>query len=241
MESVVLEQDKVYIPQKPFNNVSEYKSYKKNKKSRKKKRPENSLALMLAREKANKSIKKVSRKLDISKERDSLIADMTKYQQYIVGRIINLNMLKNMLNENEPSEKSKEDFKEIDELLKIYQKNSQEIKTSIDICGRLHDDLTTDDALEAITHLSVEITEIMQSTGELEERVSNLIEPYKDRLREYIINIFSKSMNAAQAEDILDVDNNAEEDNATANNEEYRNGSETEAEEAEETEESAGV
>lgn len=238
MESVVLEQDKMYIPQKPFNNVSEYKSYKKNKKSRKKKRPENSLALMLAREKANKSIKKVSRKLDISKERDSLVADMTKYQQYIVGRIINLNMLKNMLNENESSEKSKEDLKEINELLKIYQKNSQEIKTSIDICGRLRDDLTTDDALEAITHLSVEITEIMQSTGELEERVSNLIEPYKDRLREYTINIFSKSMNVAQAEDILDVDNNAEEDNTTANNEEYRNGSETEAEE---TEEPAGV
>lgn len=225
--------------EKPFNNVNEYKSHKNKKKSRKKKRPANSLARMLEREKALKNIKKVTRNFDIEKERDSLISDMTEYQKYATGRVINLTMLKDMINGDgsyELSEQSRATIITINELLDIYNNNLKEVKTSIDICNRLSNKLDTSDALEATMHLSSEIVEIMQAAPDLEEKVVAVIEPYKNELKKYIIDTFSNSMNAKQAEDVLDVDNNAEEDNVTfINDEENSNGSETK-----ETEESIG-
>lgn len=225
--------------EKPFNNVNEYKSHKNKKKSRKKKRPANSLARMLEREKALKNIKKVTRNFDIEKERDSLISDMTEYQKYATGRVINLTMLKDMINGDgsyELSEQSRATIVTINELLDIYNNNLKEVKTSIDICNRLSNKSDTVDALEATMHLSSEIVEIMQAASDLEEKVVAVIEPYKNELKQYIIDTFSNSMNAKQAEDVLDVDNNAEEDNVTfINDEENSNGSETK-----ETEESIG-
>lgn len=224
---------------KPFNGNAEYKSHKKQtKKARKKKRPANSLSLMLAREKANKNIKRIGRNFDVAKERDSLLQDMNKYLQYATGRVVNLTMLKDMIVANhdtskEMNNKDAETITKITSLLEVYQKNIQEVKTSMDICGRLTDKLKIDDALEATAHLSGELVEIMSAAEELERETSEVVEPYKEDLKKYMIEMFSNPINASQAEDILDVDNNADEELV---NEEVSNGSETEK-----TEEPAGI
>lgn len=242
MENTTFETETITIESKPFNKVVEYKSHKTKSKSKKRrKKSPISLSERLEREKMFKQHKKILRKFDITKERDALIADMNKYLQYASGRIVNLSMLKNMLEDkngdNELTEELNTTYNNIDNLVNILQNNIKELKTSIDICNRLDNTINTADAMEATMNLSGELVEIISSAEELEEKITALIAPHKEELQKYIIEKFSKPMNVAQVEDILDVDNNAEEESDLSSTEEVSHGER----EAEENKESAGL
>lgn len=228
------------IANKPYNNVTEYKSHKKQKNKTRRKKARHSVTEILNREKLAKGAKKAIRKFDVTKERDSLISDMEKYLKYASGRVINLTMLSNMIKEKtegcELQEATRDCLTKSNELIDIYQKNIQEIKTSIDICKRLNKELDISAAMEATMNLSGELVEIMSEAESIEQQVVELIAPYKDELREYIVSKFSNPINVAQAEDILDVDNNAEEESVMSDNEDLHN---EHAEETEETKESS--
>ena len=233
MEPEVFEQINI-IADKPFNKVTEYKSHKKSKSKKRRKKSPISLAERLKRERMLKQNKKIMRKFDITKERDALIADMTKYQQYASGRSINLAMLKEMLTQDELTEDTSKTIDEINEVLNIFQNNNKELRTSIDICKRLDNTLETSVAMEAVMNLSGELVEIMESAESLEERASGIIAPYKDELRDYIIKKFGQIQSTTEsADDILDVDGNAEEESSVSYDKEEINGdSEEKAENA---------
>lgn len=212
---------------------------KSNKKTRKSKliNKKYTLTERLKREKMIKKGKSAARKFDISKERDSLIQDMAEYQRYATGRIINLSMLKNMINNRDKTQEDIDTLTQIDELLGKFQSNIKEVQTSMDICKRLNNKLDISAAMEATANLSSELVEVLMEAETFEERVTAVIEPYREELKAYMVQSFSKPMTAKQADDAFDVDTYADEE--VLKDKEVSDGGE--AEENKEAEESSRV